>query len=387
MSNILNNAFKIASLALISNLAQAQNISFGEANQGMGQLDVSGWLRANIQDKSYSDQEHKLKFDAAKLELKYSRQKFEGELEYRCYQFDKLCDFSSLVNANLSYTPSPDHQFKLGIQDIPFGPGRNWSSNWYGGVLVNTGLEDIHNLGLNYHFAVDQDTQFELGYFARDAGRYTGKSLDSARYSANYVQSDREYSHLNEKNMWLTRLQHQFSNLGTEALNLNLGGSYWYSDIENKTFHSTGHRHSWALFSQIDYQALKFSLTAGRTDIDNKDPIHPHSAMMGSFDSSYAVANKGSFYTADLIYTFGLFNSSSLSPYLTYSRLNKSEKGYVDSSRYIIGTQWNYKDISLVGEYIVGKNDLFIGGTDSAFAAGNSSGSESMLNLLFLYNF
>lgn len=387
MSKTFNTALKIASLAFISNLAQAKNISFGEANQGMGQLDVSGWLRANIQDKSYSDNEHKLKFDAANIELKYTHHDLRGELEYRCYQFDKLCDFSALVNANLSYAIDLEHQLKLGIQDIPFGPGRNWSSNWYGGILVNTGLEDIHNLGLNYKFTPDQNTQLELAYFARDAGRYTGKSQDSARYSANFVQSDSEYSHLNEKNMWLTRLQHKIPNLGIETLNLNLGGSYWYSDIENKTVHSTGHRNSWALFSQLDYQALKFSLTAGQTKIDNKDPIHPHSSMMGSFDSTYAVANKGSFYTADLIYTFNLFATSSLSPYLTYSRLNKSEKGDADSSRYIIGAQWNYKDISLVGEYIVGKNDLFIGGADSAFAAGNSSGSESMLNILFLYNF
>ncbi len=37
-------------------------------------------------------------------------------------------------------------------------------------------------------------------------------------------------------------------NLGINGLTTQLGGSYWTSDIENKTASSDGRRHAWALF-------------------------------------------------------------------------------------------------------------------------------------------
>ncbi len=43
----------------------------GDPQSNLGALTFSGWLRANIQDKNYSNDEHKLKFDAAKLAIQY----------------------------------------------------------------------------------------------------------------------------------------------------------------------------------------------------------------------------------------------------------------------------------------------------------------------------
>ncbi|WP_262772403.1 hypothetical protein [Acinetobacter bereziniae] len=104
-------------------MAQASS-QIGDPQSNLGALTFSGWLRANIQDKNYSNDEHKLKFDAAKLAIQYDATQFFGNFEYRCYQFDEICDFSSLVNANLGYKINPSNRITIGIQDVPFGPDR-----------------------------------------------------------------------------------------------------------------------------------------------------------------------------------------------------------------------------------------------------------------------
>jgi len=352
------------------------------------ELEISGWLRANIQDKSYSDDDHKLKFDAAKLAIKYQSEPIGANFEYRCYQFDKICDFAALVDANLSYhfNGNNQHKITLGIQELPFGPARNWSSNWYGGLLVNTGLEDVHNLGINYQYPFTPNTQMELAYFPTDAGDYHGESKDSARYSANFVHtgSENDFSDLEERNLWLFRLKHKIQL--TDDLSLNIGGSYWYSTIDNTTVDQTGKSERWAAFGNLAYDALALTVTAGRTQSENKDPVYPDSSMVGSFDTAYAVANDGNFYTVDLFYHVDLNENSTISPYFTYSYFEKSASAYKDSSRYIAGTQWDFHNIAIAAEYIVGRNDYFIGGSPSAFAAGDRS-NESLFNILFLYNF
>lgn len=352
------------------------------------QLEVGGWLRANIQDKSYSEDNQRLKFDAAKLIIQYNSEPMSGQFEYRCYQFNKICDFSALVDANLSYhiANDPQHKVTVGVQAIPFGPSRNWSSNWYGGLLVNTGLEDIHNLGLKYQYPWTDQTHIELAYFISDSGHYFGKSHDAARYSANFVSTglDAPQSDLAERDLWLLRLKHGFE--FNENTHLNVGASYWYSNIENKSENQTGHSERWATFATVQHLNWVLTLTAGQTRSNNRDPLSPQSSMVGSFDSAYAVANNANFYTADLYYPIKLSDKSSLIPYATYSYLDKMQTGFQNSSRYILGAQWDYNPISIAAEYIVGKSDYFIGGTAQAFAQGDDR-QEHLFNVLFLYHF
>lgn len=351
-------------------------------------LEVSGWLRANIQDKSYSPNDQHLKFDATKLMIQYNNEVMSGQFEYRCYQFDKICDFSALVDANLSYhiANNPEHKLTAGIQALPFGPARNWSSNWYGGLLVNTGLEDIHNLGIKYQYPWTDQTQLELAYFVSDAGNYFGKSQDAARYSANLVDTgqDSPFSDLEERDLWLLRVKHEFEL--NQHTDLNIGASYWYSTIKNQSESQSGKSERWATFATLQHLNWILTLTAGQTRLENKDPLYPHISMVGSFDTAYTVANDANFYTADLYYPIRLGDKSTITPYATYSYLDKVQASFQDSSRFILGTQWDFYPISIAAEYIVGESDYFIGGEEHAFAQGDST-RERLFNLLFLYHF
>ena len=365
-------------------------ISFGDANADSGKLTISGYVRGNYQDKDYGEaaSDQKIRFDAAQLKLDYEREELFGHAEYRCYQYDTLCDFSTLVDAYVGYRINETDQLVAGVQAIPFGPGRFWNNSLYGSINTTAGLEDVHNLGLNYHFELPSATKFDLGYFAIDGGNYVGTTQDSGRYSANYVSSNNvANSELQEKNMWVGRITQDLP-LGVDGLSTQVGGSYWSSDIENKTTSKTGRRNAWSLFGKINYGNLGLTLTGGKNDVTNKDTFNAQASLMGSYDSEYYVGNKAKYYTADIGYAFKeVKHIGNITPYFMYSQYDKDQAGSKDSIRNILGVSIEHKKLALTAEYIMSKNDPFIGGNQNSLAMGDDNEWNKLLNLTLFYYF
>lgn len=386
--------FKFCSGLIISSLSYSTfaEIRIGDAESNAGAIIFSGTLRGNYHDKDFSESvsnNRKIKFDAGIFRLGYESPKWFANAEYRCYQYDTLCDFSTLVYAYVGYRLNSTDQLTLGLQAIPFGPDRFWDSSFYASINNTVGLQDVLNLGVNYHVEFAEATQIDLAYFARDGGHYKGESPDAARYTANFIHTnDPTKTDLNEKNMWLVRVKQDLNFLALDDFKASLGGSYWHSDIDNKTNHQQGSRKAWALFSQINYKNAGLTLTGGKLSIDNKDPLHPDSSTIGAFDTDYELANKGKFYTVDMHYTFNKVKDTvNISPYLVYSEYDKNKSSDKNSERHIAGITWEYKNLSMYTEYIISKNDPFIGGTSNSLAAGDDNKWNKMLNLTFMYNF
>lgn len=387
--NTLNHCIALIVVGCVGTPVYAADLKIGDAKTDLGELSISGFVRAKYQDKSWSEDDHSLTFDAAKINLDYQSPKVFAHLEYRCYQFDKLCDFSTLVDAYAGYNINDKHLIQAGLQPVPFGPGRFWESNYYGGVITQIGLEDVHNLGLKYQGKFASGTQLELAYFTGDGGKYSGPySDDASRYTSNFVKpEDSSLTHLDEKNMFIARVKQDIGGL-PEGVSTSLGASYWSSDIDNKSLNVTGDRQAWAVFANLGYQDLTFGLTVGQNDVNNKDPLNPQSSLMGSFDDNYMVANEGTFYTADVSYSFkNVGKLDSITPYAMYSSYDKSESGFETSSRHLLGVATYYKDLIFVAEYIMGKNDFLIGGPKNSYAEGSHDASEHLLNLQLYYNF
>lgn len=366
-------------------------VTFGDPNTELGAVTVSGTLRANYQDKDYGESasDQKIKFDAAILSVAYESLDWFGKVQYRCYQYDKFCNFSTLVQAYAGYRLNATDNIMVGLQPIPFGPGRYWDSSFYAGINNTMGLQDALDLGVNYHFEMPTATKVDLAYFATDGGNYHGTSKDSARYTANVVtSSDPLKTNLNEKNMWMARVDQDLKFLSTDDLKVSVGGSYWYSDIENKKKSADGNRNTWAIFNRINYKNLNIVLTGGRHSISNKDELNPASSTLGSFDSEYDIANKGHFYTFDTSYTFKNVNDLlNVTPYIVFSGFNKKEKEFKDSQRNIVGLAWDYKNISLYTEYVMSKNDPFVGGTGNSLAVGDDGKWNKLFNIMLIYNY
>ena len=366
-------------------------VTFGDPQSKAGALTVSGAVRVNYQDKHYGESasDQKIKFDAAILRLGYESPDWFGKAEYRCYQYDTFCDFSTLVSGYLGYRLNPTDNITVGLQPIPFGPGRYWDSSFYAGINNTMGLQDALDLGVNYHFEMPTATKVDLAYFAADGGNYHGTSKDAARYTANVVSSsDPLKTDLNEKNMWMARVDQELKFLTTDDLKVSLGGSYWYSDIENEKVSSDGTRNAWALFNRIHYKNLNVVLTGGKQSISNKDALSPHSSTFGSFDAEYDIANKGYFYTVDTSYVFkNVRDSLNVTPYMVFSGFNKKEQGFDDSQRNIVGVALDYKNVTLYTEYLMSKNDPFVGGTGASLAAGDDGKWNKLLNVMLVYSF
>lgn len=378
----------LLSVMTVSTAIYAEDLSWGNADTALGKLTVSGWVRANYQDKDYSDSDHKLKFNAAKLDLKYDAKTLFGGVEYRCYQNDTLCDFSTLVNANLGYKLSDTSRIRLGLQDMPFGIGRFWTSSWYGSLLDNAGLEDVHNLGINWQQQLSTNTVLDLAYFARDGGSFAGGGGDSARYAANYVEPENTTTeNIEEKNMWVARINQKIQ-FDDYPVQFNVGGSYWYSDLENNSNGQTGHRHAWNVFGRLNYQKANLTLTAGQNRSDTKSLNATDYTTVGSFESKYLVANKSNYYVANIDYHINdFYRDYDITPYYSYTVFDKNKSGFATSTRQILGAHMDIKQFSLAAEYIVGKNDVFIGGDANSLAKGDASGQSKLLNLLFIYSF
>ncbi|WP_216935542.1 MULTISPECIES: hypothetical protein [unclassified Acinetobacter] len=386
---ILNHCCLLAVMTVLSTPVVAGKLSIGDANSTTGELSVSGFLRAKYQDKSWTENDHKLTFDAARVNVDYKSPKLFGHVEYRCYQFEKLCDFSTLVDAYAGYHFNEHHLIQVGLQAVPFGLGRFWESNYYGGVMTQIGLEDVHNLGIKYQGKFDTGTKLELGYFPGDGGSYSGPySEDASRYTTNFVKPENDLiTHLDETDMFIVRVEQEVGGL-PEGISGNVGASYWSSDIDNKTFGTTGDRQAWALFGNLNYNNLELLATVGKNDVDNADPVTSKASLMGSFDDNFMVANEGMFYTIDLAYSFkdvGKFKK--IQPHFMYSQYAKSENSFKDSSRHILGVSVYYNNLLFVADYIMGKNDFLIGGPSDSYAQGNANQSEQMLNLQVSYLF
>ncbi|KAF5300162.1 hypothetical protein FQR65_LT19393 [Abscondita terminalis] len=272
---------------------------------------------------------------------------------------------------------------------IPEGTELIYGGHALFGYVVHPGIQltpmgcRAANLGVNYHFELPSATKVDLAYFAADGGHYHGASKDSARYTANVVTSSEPLkTDLNEKNMWMARVDQDLRFLNTDDFKMSVGGSYWYSDIENKKTSADGTRNTWALFNRINYKNLNVVLTGGRQSISNKDTLSPASSTFGSFDGEYDIANKGYFYTVDTSYVFknikDLFN---VTPYVVFSGFNKKESRFkmgltvpAKHEGVAFGTTKYY--FFLYTEYVMSKNDPFVGGTGSSLAGADTIGEK-----------
>lgn len=111
-------------LAVVTNVSMPvfAGLSIRDAKTASGELSVSGFVRAKYQDKSWTDNDHKLTFDAARINVDYKSPKLFSHIEYRCYQFDKLCDFSTLVDAYAGYNFNAQQLIQAGIQAVLLDP-------------------------------------------------------------------------------------------------------------------------------------------------------------------------------------------------------------------------------------------------------------------------
>ena len=313
-------------------------------------------------------------------------------MDYRAYEaYDKLGGLHYLVNSWLAYNPTPEHKITAGLQPIPIGLTRYYSSTYNLTQLYQLGLEEVNNWGVSYQYQ-PENFNLSLAYFFADAGSHTGKSQDSSHYSSNLTAETNsvDTTLLKEKNSIALKvdktIQHK---VGNYDVNSTFGSSYLYTELDNLRTHQTGDRQVWTAFYAANVNQFNFNLIYGGQDINNKDNLKTKESTFGFFDGYYNVANKGNFLSTEINYTLPYSTASWSNPklYSNYSRYFKDEQGYQDSERLINGVYARYKDnFQFYLEYISTKNDTVYGVADG-YAKGSSQDWNNKLFLSLGYYF
>lgn len=388
-------SLSLASLLFSSN-SFAENLSWGDRNLQEGQFKISGAVRTRFLHKDYADQtlqgskNDDWKLADIKLVLGYENPNWIASIDTRCYQYESLCDAVFLKDAWAGYKLNEEQRLTAGLQFVDFGYDRLWGNSYYETILNTVGLEDIQNLGIKYRFKND-DYHVALGFYPRDGGNYKGTSKDSSRYSGNFVQADNlnEGTDIEEKNMWIGRASKKINLNADASLKTEIGGTYWYSDLENKRTQLDGTRDAWSVFALTELNAWQWLFVTGAQDIKNADDLHPKYSTIGAFDFPYQVANKAKFVVNELSYVIDkpVFKLENIKPYISYSQFLKDEAGFKDSERLMTGVYFNYKSIGVQGEYIWSKNDPMTGGSSKALAQGDSNQWNQMFYVSLGYYF
>ncbi|ENV79698.1 hypothetical protein N7574_07470 [Acinetobacter ursingii] len=387
----------LGSIGLFSSMPMyASDLSIGDPSTDIGQLKLSGAIRTRYIHKDYvveaneGSKNDDWQLADIKTVLIYENPDWIASLDLRCYQYHRLCDALFLKDAWAGYKISNQQRISVGFQSVDFGFGRLWGNSYYETLLNTVGLEDIQNLGMKYQFKDDQ-YNFILGFYPTDGGNYKGTSKDSSRYSGNFVEADdlTQGTDINEKNMWITRFSRKFELNATENFSTEIGGSYWYSELQNHRTDQHGNRRTWSIFSTTNYQAWQWLFLFGEQNIKNGDDLLPNTSTIGAFDYPYQVANKGQYMANEINYTFAkpFHQLENIKPYVSYSRFYKDESGYQDSDRLIAGLYFNYKKVGIQGEYILSRNDPMTGSGADGLAQGDSNQWNKLFYLSIGYYF
>ena len=346
---------------------------------------VSGFVRGNYQYKEYAESEKsKAQISDVRLNLNYKKDQVDGKITARCVQFNEMCDLMTLSDAYLGYQLDEQQKVTVGLQPIPFGIGTYWDSSFYESMMYTIGMQETHNIGIRYDLSQDQQS-WSFGYFPKDGGNYKGDSKDASRYSANFIEGVSDNAtQIDEKNMLMMRYAYQGKK---DTAGYTLGSSVWYSFLDNKNNNKTGSRMNANVFGQWATPTYDTTLTVGYQDIDNKQDGVAYSTF-GSFDTEYHVANKAYYYVADIDYktSWNYKDWKGFKPYLVFSGLMKQD-GQPNSYRNIAGLQADYKNITINAEYILAKNDAFVGGNTNSFANSTNNDWKKLLYITFAYKF
>ncbi|NBA93601.1 hypothetical protein [Pseudomonas sp. R5(2019)] len=352
-------------------------------------LDIGGAIRARVDYDPDQDLE-KISFDTFFLTATYTSSSWIGATKYRFYgdaypfkHTNKIGAISFPEYAWVGYRFNESQQVQAGLNKIPFGLQPYFGSTFFETLGNVIGLEDIQDLGIKY-IQHSGDWNLQAGYYLRPIDQGQGTSRGGRTYSTSVAKADsyvENGSNNQERDIVVARLARNFklgdwqSEIGVSALT---------STLENRDTHDSGRRNAQAVHYLGKNGPWGVQLQAARQDMQPRNPGSDQLVTFGSYDATFNVAAKGNLYVADLSYDiagkYGWFSGIKL--YGNYSAFDKSEQGFDDSERFIVGTSFSLLDLWIAVEWLHGKNDPYIGGSSFTQSLG-AGGSDQWENQLY----
>ncbi|MFJ4443422.1 hypothetical protein ACIPZ8_15185 [Pseudomonas sp. NPDC089422] len=351
-------------------------------------LDVGGAIRGRLDidpDRDIS----KFDFDTLILRADYNSEQWIGSAQYRLYgnaypyrYTDDIGDIAFFEHAWIGYKFSPAHQLQVGQTDIPFGLGGYFGNTFFETLGNVIGLEDTQDLGIKYVGKFDL-WDFSAAYYPVSAQQGRGTSRGGRTYGTSVASADdyvAQGSDNEERDILVGRLARHYSAGEWQG---EVGLSLLSSTLHNNDTNRDGQRLAAALHLKSQHGPLGFQTMAARQQMTPKNPEADTLVSFGGFDATFNVAAKGNLYVADVSYElaphFGWLSKVKI--YGNYSLFDKDQKHFKDSQRAILGTSFNLGPVWVAMEWLHGRNDPYIGGSDftQSLAAGGSNRWENQI--------
>ena len=159
------------------------------------------------------------------------------------------------------------------------------------------------------------------------------------------------------------------------------------STLENKDTGNDGRRNAVAIHYLGKNGPWGVQLQAARQQMSPRNEGTDGVVTLGGYDGTFNVASRGNLYVADLSYDVGgkyLFDQiSGVKLYANYSAFDKSDNDFKTSQRLILGTSFSVSKLWVATEWLIGKNDPYIGGSSYTQSLG-AGGSNQLENQLYM---
>ena len=352
-------------------------------------LDIGGAIRGRLDidpDRDIS----RFDFDTLILRADYHSEKWIGSAQYRFYgnaypfQYtDAIGDIAFFEHAWVGYRFSPAHQVQLGLTDIPFGLGRYFGNTFFETLGNVVGLEDTQDIGIKYLGQFD-DWDLSAAYYPVTAQQGHGTSRGGRTYGTSVASADSyvaQGSDNEEQDILVGRVARRYSAGDWHG---EVGVSLLSSNLHNNDTDRDGQRLATALHLKAQRGPLGFQAMAVRQRMTPKNPGSDTLVSFGGFDATFNVAAKGNLYLADVSYELAerLGWLSKVKVYANYSLFDKDQGQFSNSQRAILGSSFNLGRLFVALEWLHGRNDPYIGGSDFTQSLG-SGGSDRWENQIY----
>ncbi len=361
----------------------------------IGDFTIGGAIRANyvIGDYPNSDRPSRggdggnFELDTFRINLDYENGPVIGKAEYRFYD-----GYNFLHTGWLGYNFEEDSQVQVGLNRVPFGPGPyGVSQSWFFDQHYYVGLADDMDLGIKYTLHPG-DWTVDLAYYYSAEWQGRGASRDSARYSYDVVdETGNGYEERNQFNLraiYSTTLGEVNADLGTslQAGQLQSNGDQDDGSLYAVSLHAVFKWNNWKLTPQITYYKYDVSKTLVQSGEVTDEEID-----LGAYDFAWPVATEAWIPAISLSYFYESTRIDwldSVTPYVEYSRLMKTEGGFNDSDLFILGAAWASGGWYIYTDLAFSNGNYFVGGDEfTTFGANPDDDWQSRFNINFGYYF
>ncbi|MCL1051749.1 OprO/OprP family phosphate-selective porin [Shewanella abyssi] len=317
-------------------------------------------------DDDNADRGGDFDFDVFRIDVSGSYEDLSYSAQYRWFEYMNV-----IQHAWIGYNFTEQQQGKVGVTQVPFGILTYASNSYFFSSNFYLGLEDDYDMGLNYTYTGDKN-RLDLAFYKNDEqgglDGYVSDRTDRYAYDVVGIRLAGEDAYAAptdgyeaaELNTFNARYAHNFA-FNDVAVELGASVQAGQLEIANGT---DGDNVAAAIHGVVNYDRwnVKLQMTDYKYDVDGMDVERIVVAAYHFYDSIPAEATT---YIANVAYSLpvDIGPISNLTFYNDYSVVTDKSADLDDTFMNVTGMAITAGGLYTYVDFVVGKNQPFIGGT------------------------